>query len=351
MHNHIHLTGGFVPVHLRASNALNEKRKARGHSLPELTVVLTTHNRDALLSRVLDSFSSQTLSDYELIVIDDGSLDNSAAVVSRFVPKLPLRYVYQPNAGLAAAKNHGLALAQAPIVLFVDDDDILTPSCLHEHVAAHRQNPDREIAVLGYTKLDDAIAEDPLMYFATSVGGYLFSYGRAKAHQFLGYDWFWGGRTSFKRSFALDSGGFNPAFKFGCEDIELGYRLAKHGLKVKYNPRAVNVMIRRIPFDAFCGRLRRQGSSQFVFSRLWRESEAQRWCEMDCFRSEWPSIAPTLQWRMDRARALDDWARTSREVGLPLEPGIKELLYDAYYQAFKACKFAGIAEAEQSWQD
>lgn len=319
----------------------------------ELTVVLTTYGREALLRKVLDSFASQTLAtgSYELIVIDDGSLDDTAAIVSNFVTSLPLRYVYQPNAGLAAAKNHGLALARAPIALFMDDDDILTPNCLQQHVAMHRLHRDRDVAVLGYTKLDDAISNDPLMHFVTEVGGYLFSYNSAQADRDLGYDWFWGGRTSFKRAFALESGGFNPIFRFGCEDIELGYRLAKRGLKVRYAPQAVSVMICRIPFDAFCNRLRRQGNSQYVFSRLWREPEAQRWCELDDFQKEWPSIAPTFETRMLRARALDDWARTSFEVDLPLAPEVKDLLYDFYYQAFRACKLAGIAETQRLWQD
>jgi glycosyltransferase involved in cell wall biosynthesis len=321
--------------------------------LPEMTAILTTYNRDALVGMVLKSFVSQTFANdaYELIVVDDGSLDDTAAVVSHFVDKIPLRYVYQPNAGLAAAKNHGLALARAAVVLFIDDDDILAPDCLQQHAAMHRLYPGQEIAVLGYTKLDTAIANDPLMHFVTEVGGYLFSYSRAQEDCDLGYDWFWGGRTSFKRAFALESGGFNPIFRFGCEDIELGYRLAKRGLKVRYAPAAVSVMLRRIPFDAFCNRLRRQGNSQYVFSRLWREPEAQRWCEVEDFQKEWPSIAPTFDTLMLRARALDDWARTSFEVDLPLEPQVKDLLYDSYYRAFRACKLAGIAETQSRWQD
>lgn len=319
----------------------------------EMTVVLTTYSREALLRRVLESFESQTLVNdaYELIVVDDGSLDDTAATVSRFVDKLPLRYVYQPNAGLAAAKNHGLALTRAPVVLFVDDDDILTPNCLQQHVAMHRLYPDLEVAVLGYTKLDNAISNDPLMHFVTEVGGYLFSYNSAQADRDLGYDWFWGGRTSFKRAFALESGGFNPIFRFGCEDIELGYRLAKRGLKVRYAPQAVSIMIRRIPFDAFCNRLRRQGNSQYIFSRLWREPEAQRWCQLHDFQQDWPVIAPSLESRVLRARVLDDWARTSLDIGLPLEPQITNLVHNAYHEAFIACKLAGIAETQRLWHD
>ena len=319
----------------------------------KLTALLTTYNRAQYLDDVLTSVRGQTCSrdDYELVVIDDGSTDNTASIVQKYCGDLTVRYIHQDNAGLAAARNHGVSVARAPLILMMDDDDIVQPNNFVEHVRSHEAYPAKEIAVLGFTKLRDDIAADPLMHFVTETCPYLFSYQNASENEFLDFHWFWGGRTSFKRNFVLENGGFNPVFRFGCEDIELAYRLKRKGLKVVYNPRAESVMIRKLSFDAFCDRLRRQGNSQFVFSRLCRDHEVQAWCEMDRFFKEWPELACSHASDVNRAKNLDRWAHRSVELGLPLEAGILQQLHESYYRAFISAKLAGIAEVKKSWDD
>jgi len=319
----------------------------------KLAALLTTYNRAQYLGEVLTSIRNQTCprDEYELVVIDDGSTDESAAIVRSFATELPIRYFHQKNAGLAAARNHGLSVAAAPVVLFMDDDDVVTPDTFSQHIRSHELHPEKEVAVLGFTKLQSEIAADPLMHFVTDVSGYLFSYRQVREGMFLDFEWFWGGRTSCKRNFVLESGSFNPSFRFGCEDIELGYRLKQRGLKVAYNPRAVSIMIRKLSFDSFCDRLRRQGNSQYVFSRLCRDKQVQSWCEIDSFNDEWSKLAPFHNIEVKRARDLDRWARRSAELGLPLENVVKDELHMSYYRAFKSTKFAGIAEMREAWRD
>src|SRR5678815_4514746 len=88
-------------------------------SSPLLSAILCTFNRAELLSQTLESILGQTLdrSKFELIVIDDGSIDNTRKVVKSFERRLPLRYAYQANAGLASARNHGIYRSQAPTCL------------------------------------------------------------------------------------------------------------------------------------------------------------------------------------------------------------------------------------------
>src|SRR5688500_12819115 len=97
-----------------------------GTAPPMLSVVISTYNRALLLDKVLKSLCKQTLSrhDFEVVVINDGSSDNTEATAVSYMSKLPLRYVYQRNAGLASGKNHGLFASRGDIVLFLDDDDI-----------------------------------------------------------------------------------------------------------------------------------------------------------------------------------------------------------------------------------
>ncbi len=153
----------------------------------KLTALLTTYNRAQYLDDVLTSVRSQTCSrdDYELVVIDDGSTDNTSSIVQKYRDDLPVRYIRQDNAGLAAARNHGVSVARAPLVLMMDDDDIVQPRNFDEHLRSHEAYPAKEIAVLGFTKLRDDIAADLLMHFVTETCGFLFSYRNATAHEFV----------------------------------------------------------------------------------------------------------------------------------------------------------------------
>jgi len=114
------------------------KSFAHENSLP-LSVIICTYNRADLLNMSLESLTRQTLSKdkFEVILIDDGSSDHTKDVSSAFHSVLPLKYFYQNNAGLASARNHGIFAARGEILLFLDDDDIATPSLIEEHMKTH----------------------------------------------------------------------------------------------------------------------------------------------------------------------------------------------------------------------
>ena len=311
---------------------------------PSLSAILCTFNRAELLSQTLESILGQTLdrSNFELIVIDDGSMDETRKVVESFERRLPLRYAYQANAGLASARNHGIYRSQAPLLLFLDDDDLCSPNLFEEHVKTHGQYPDNHFAVLGYVALDPNLSQKPMLNYVTEVDGYLFSYPDLKHGDVLDYTYFWGGCSSCKRKFLIDYGVFNPVFRFGCEDIELGYRLSKSNLKVVYNARAMSTMVRDISFDAFCTRLIRQGESQYIFSQLHPDAEVQKWTEMMGAEEEWQRIEKVYEAVVRSARELDRIANLKLELGLELDGVTIDLLHRAYRNAFRACKFKGI---------
>ena len=311
---------------------------------PSLSAILCTFNRAELLSQTLESILGQTLdrSNFELIVIDDGSSDHTRKVVESFEGRLPLRYAYQANAGLASARNHGIYRSLAPLLLFLDDDDLCSPNLFEEHLKTHGQYPDNHFAVLGYVALDPNLSQKPVLHYVTEVGCYLFSYSNVKHGDVLDYPYFWGGCSSCKRKFLIDYGVFNPVFRFGCEDIELAYRLSKSNLKVVYNARAVSTMVRDISFDAFCGRLIRQGESQYVFSQLHPDAEVQKWTEMIGAEEEWQRIEKVYEAVVRSARELDRIANLKLDLGLELDDMTRDLLHRAYRNAFRACKFKGI---------
>jgi glycosyltransferase involved in cell wall biosynthesis len=305
-----------------------------------------------LLDKVLDSLGKQTLPmhDFEIVIIDDGSLDDTEAVAARHASRLPLRYIYQRNAGLASAKNHGLFASRGDIVLFLDDDDIAGEALLEEHVKTHTAFPAEWYTVLGHTALGPDMSDSPLMHFVTEVGCFLFSYPSLKHGDVLDYTYFWGGRSSCKRSLLLEFGVFNPVFRFGAEDIELGYRLSKHGLRVIYNRSAVSYTIRKIGFDSFCHRLERQGASNYVCSQLHPEPEIQQWADIADSEQKWMMIDGHYDAIIKSARHLDSIANLKLAAGLDLDEATRGLLYRAYWAAFTACKVKGAMEKKRTYR-
>ena len=309
----------------------------------KLSAILCTFNRGKYLQRVFESIVSQTVpsNEFEVVVVDDGSTDNSPEIVQRYVDKLPIVHHRQENMGLAAARNQAIKMCSAPIVLFMDDDDIATPTLFEEHLKSHERYPEATIGVLGYTDLDPAIARIPLMNFVTEVGCYLFGYPRFPNQEFFDYTYFWGGRSSCKRALLQRYGLFNPIFRFGYEDIELGYRLSKVGFRVVYNKKARSTMIRGFTFDEFCRRIEIQGRSGYVMSRLHQTQEIEQWADVANFEQRWAEFAPKFSQCVTSARLLEALICNRMGLGLEVDSWVVQLLHRAYWLAFDACRLKG----------
>jgi glycosyltransferase involved in cell wall biosynthesis len=104
---------------------------------PKISVVIPNYNRANEMRRCLDSLVAQTFNDFEVLVCDDGSTDNSAQVAAAYADRLELRFDSALNfGGPARPRNRGIALARAPFIAFLDSDDWWTPEKLaHSHAA------------------------------------------------------------------------------------------------------------------------------------------------------------------------------------------------------------------------
>src|ERR1700687_1956433 len=107
---------------------------------PRVSVVIPTYNRAGLLPAAVASLLAQTMSDLEVIVVDDGSTDDTAAAVQPFLTDSRVRYVTQTNQGRSAARNHGAQLAQADLLGFLDSDDVQLPGALEAHLCVLERN-------------------------------------------------------------------------------------------------------------------------------------------------------------------------------------------------------------------
>ena len=105
----------------------------------KLSIIVPIYNVAPYLRKCVDSLLAQDISDYEIILVDDGSTDNSGAIADELtaypqpLPKgkgVSMRVIHQENAGLSAARNTGIAVAQGEYIMFVDSDDYLQPNVL-----------------------------------------------------------------------------------------------------------------------------------------------------------------------------------------------------------------------------
>ncbi len=112
--------------------------------MPKVSVIIPTHNCALYLPNALRSVLAQTFSDYEIIVVDDGSTDNTREVVERFIEQHPLRirYIYQERQERSAARNRGIRAAAGEYIAFLDADDEWLPHKLSRQVPALDASPE-----------------------------------------------------------------------------------------------------------------------------------------------------------------------------------------------------------------
>jgi glycosyltransferase involved in cell wall biosynthesis len=101
---------------------------------PRVSIIIPAYNGDRYLAETINSALQQTYTDFEIVVVDDGSQDNTRHCVQQFGQRV--RYEYQTNQGVAAARNRGFQLAAGELVAFLDQDDVLLPNKLALQVAA-----------------------------------------------------------------------------------------------------------------------------------------------------------------------------------------------------------------------
>ena len=142
---------GASAIHYPPSTIHDPQSRA---ALPRVTVIIPTYNRSRFVCEAIDSVLAQNYANLELLVIDDGSTDNTAQVVSAYGPAV--RYLRQANAGAAAARNRGIELATGTLVAFLDSDDLFLDGKLARQVQVFARQPETVFAYSWFSILDEA---------------------------------------------------------------------------------------------------------------------------------------------------------------------------------------------------
>ena len=108
--------------------------------MPKVSVIIPTYNQARFIAEAIESVLTQTFQDLEIIVIDDGSTDDTPEIVSR----LPVKYLFQKNQGVSAAFNYGIKLSGGEYVAFLASDDVLLKDALQKGVDILDNQPLRD---------------------------------------------------------------------------------------------------------------------------------------------------------------------------------------------------------------
>lgn len=120
------------------------------------SIIIPSFNYAQYLPRAIQSVLAQSGSDFEIIIIDDGSTDNTADIIAPFLTSNKLiKYIYQSNKGLAAARNAGIKQSLASYLIFLDADDELLPDALHHYRENILEYPDKYFLIGGHQTVDD----------------------------------------------------------------------------------------------------------------------------------------------------------------------------------------------------
>ncbi|MBN2475438.1 MAG: glycosyltransferase [Pirellulales bacterium] len=246
---------------------------AETDGLDQISVVIPTYNRIEKLRQVLAALEAQSVDPerFEVIVIDDGSTDATGRTMAAYVTSAPLdvRYYKQENKLQGAARNWGIQLARKPLVAFIGDDIIPHRDFLRQHLDSHRtHNRYGDVVVVGYTTWAAGNRVTPFMEFIGERGPQ-FGYACFNGNGPLSFDCFYTSNISMPRKMLQElEYVFDEDFNtYGWEDIELGYRLERNGMRLLYNPRATAYHDHPTDVRAFCRRQFLVGRGSRIFVR------------------------------------------------------------------------------------
>jgi len=208
---------------------MHSRAKATQQRTPLLSVVVPAYQCADSIANALDSVSAQTFSDYEILVVNDGSPDTDALEQSLLAYESKIRYFKQENRGPSGARNLAIANARGKYVAFLDSDDTWMPNHLFEQIEMLRRNPD----------LDLVYADSRLVRDGITVGH---AFGSEPQHPPITFEKILSeectvgtSSTVARRQALIDAGLFDERFRC-CEDFDLWLRMAFRGSRMDYHP-------------------------------------------------------------------------------------------------------------------
>lgn len=231
----------FIEINNQESTKLKETPLKPKYKKPQVSIIIPTYNRAKNLTHVLHSLTKQIFKEFEVIIADDGSTDNTRDLVEQFRDKLNIRYSYcGENKGFRAARtrNIGLSKARGKIIVFLDSDIVVPPEYLNYHIESHQKYQNIVVNSFVY-RMKEYKDEDLGLTPKEFIKKHIDNLDEDIKFKFNIFD-----REPIEEGYYLDSNslsiksehiiheGFDSNFVgWGHEDTELGYRFISKGFK------------------------------------------------------------------------------------------------------------------------
>ena len=210
------------------------------HASPAVSVITPAYNAGKYIGDTLQSALKQTFEDFEVVVVDDGSTDDTAAIAQSFASRDPrIRLIRQPNRGIGGARNVAMTQARGRVLALLDSDDTWVPSYLQEQMSILDARPEFHVVSANALNLGGPLDGTPLR--PVPADGQVFEVTllhliqREDAVCIL---------SVFRREILDAIGGFDEALR-GSEDYDFGLRALAAGFRIGFNPRPLGWYRRR----------------------------------------------------------------------------------------------------------
>ena len=189
---------------------------------PKITVAMSVYNNAPYLAAAIESICAQSFTDFEFVIVNDGSSDASGAIIDRSAARdSRIRVIHQPNAGLVPSLNRILDEARGTLIARMDGDDIALPERFARQIAYLDAHPDVGVLGSGTLSIDEAgkpLSTQPRLPIVTTLDDLSadLRHGPPLCHP----------AVMMRRDLVCGVGGYHPAYRH-CEDYDLWLRLAE----------------------------------------------------------------------------------------------------------------------------
>jgi glycosyltransferase involved in cell wall biosynthesis len=202
----------------------------------KVSVVIPTRNRERIIYKCVKHIMEQDYSPYEVIVVDDGSEDNTEEALKDFSKYRNFRYIpLSERKGPAFCRNLGVRESEGDLIIFIDSDIFVLPDFISSHVKIHRNYPDGVVAVgpvIAISQMDSEVSKK----------GSILDFSNA---------YFASGNASIPKDIFMRVNGFDEVFNvYGWEDIDFGLKLKSSGIKSVKVPDAIGYHYQPLPDES-----------------------------------------------------------------------------------------------------
>jgi glycosyltransferase involved in cell wall biosynthesis len=247
------------PAFYAVSKAMQTIPFSGNNNLPFISVVVCTYNGAATIEDCMNGLMALDYPNYEVIVVDDGSTDNTAHIVNKY----PVNLISTPNFGLSSARNKGLYASNGEIVAYIDDDAYPDPHWLRYVAFAFIQSAHAGIGGPNLAPPEDGpIAK----CVANSPGGPVHVLLSDEIAEHIP-----GCNMSFRKEALLEIGGFDPVYRAAGDDVDVCWRIQQKGQTIGFHPSAVVWHHRRNSVSAYWNQQKGYGKAEALLEAKWPE--------------------------------------------------------------------------------